>query len=70
MKDNSFWSTTQGKSTIKFVAWMIFIIILIVIFAINGKPENNNINNTQEKNAVAAHRLLSFIQVSLPRFMI
>ena len=50
MKDNSFWSTTQGKSTIKFVAWMIFIIILIVIFAINGKPENNNINNTQEKN--------------------
>ena len=50
MKDNSFWSTTQGKSTIKFVAWMIFIIILIVIFAINGKQENNNINNTQEKN--------------------
>lgn len=50
MKDNSFWSTTQGKSTIKFAAWMIFIIILIVIFAINGKPENNNINNTQEKN--------------------
>ena len=43
MKNNSFWSTTQGKSTIKFVAWMIFIIILIVIFAINGKPENNNI---------------------------
>lgn len=50
MKDNSFWSTTQGKSTIKFIAWMIFIIILIVIFAINGKQENNNINNTQEKN--------------------
>lgn len=50
MKDNSFWSTTQGKAAIKFTAWMIFIIILIVVFAVKERKEDNSANNTEIKN--------------------
>lgn len=51
MENNSFWSTTQGKATLKFSAWMVFIIILIVVFAINGNdnPNESTTNNTQKE---------------------
>ena len=54
MENNSFWSTTQGKATIKFAAWMVFIIVLIVVFAINGdnNPNENKNNNTNKEETL------------------
>ena len=54
MDNNSFWSTTQGKATIKFAAWMVFIIVLIVVFAINGdnNPNENKNNNTNKEETL------------------
>lgn len=47
---NTFFETKEGKATIKFAAWMIFIVILIVVFAINGNNEQKN--DTKENNNV------------------
>lgn len=52
MENNSFWSTTQGKATIKFAAWMVFIIVLIVVFAINGDNNPNKNNNTNKEETL------------------
>ena len=47
---NTFFETKEGKATIKFAAWMIFIVILIIVFAINGNNEQKN--DTKENNNV------------------
>lgn len=47
---NTFFETKEGKATIKFAAWMIFIVILIVVFAINGNNEQKS--DTKENNNV------------------
>lgn len=47
----SFWQTTQGKSLIKFLAWMFFIIILIIAFSFN-KSDNTKPNNEKEQVSV------------------
>lgn len=66
MDNNSFWSTTQGKATIKFAAWMIFIIVLIVVFAINGRQENNNANNPEvKKEEIASFEKYETMQENL-----
>ena len=39
---NTFFETKEGKATIKFAAWMIFIVILIIVFAINGYCYKNS----------------------------
>lgn len=43
--NNTFWSTERGKATGKFIAWMIFIIILVVLFARQNVYENNTEEN-------------------------
>lgn len=43
--NNTFWSTERGKATGKFIAWMIFIIILVVLFARQNVYENNTKEN-------------------------
>ena len=43
--NNTFWSTDRGKATGKFIAWMIFIIILVVLFARQNVYENNTEEN-------------------------
>lgn len=47
---NTFFETKEGKATIKFATWMIFIVILIIVFAINGNNEQKN--DTKENNNV------------------
>ena len=49
--NNTFWSTDRGKATGKFIAWMIFIIILVVLFARQNVYENNitEENKTKEE---------------------
>lgn len=46
---NTFFETKEGKATIKFAAWMIFIVILIIVFAINGNNEQKN-DTKENKN--------------------
>lgn len=50
--ENNFWSTTQGKATIKFGAWMIFIIgiIALSLFSNNKNDDNSSKNNVSKKD--------------------
>lgn len=47
MEKNNFWQTTKGKATLKFFAWMIFIVLLIIYVAfIDRKSEPKKEENT------------------------
>ena len=48
MENNNFWSTDRGKATGKFFAWMIFVIILVILFA----RQNVNESKVTDDNTI------------------
>ena len=48
MENNNFWSTDRGKATGKFFAWMIFVIILVILFA----KQNVNESKVTDDNTI------------------